>query len=191
VTHDTDLYSKDATGKVIEVLDQGYTEFDDQLGCSVAEWHRKKGRVEEDVIESLNAGDVVMAEIDYNGWEATQALNLCRVVPTLERLKQVDQTFHERAQEASRMLPDERFTIAKSFVDSIGTTPALGLEPDTRPANDGYEELTATTRSPNLRFGDDQTASYGRQGLNRYGVYQAPVSLDLLALYPETKIKVV
>jgi len=184
VTHDTELYEKDATGTVTHLIDQDYTDYDDQLGCSVAEWHRKKGRVEKDVVESLTAGEVVMAEIDYNGWEASQALNLCRVVPTLDQLKRVDPTFHERAQQESRMLPDERFTIATSFVKSIGETPALGLEPEGRPANVCYDELAANT-GPNLRFANGQTASYGKQGLDRYGIHQAPDSLDLLALYPE------
>jgi len=184
VTHDTELYDKDATGTVTHLIDQGYTDYDDQLGCSVAEWHRKKGRVEKDVVESLTAGEVVMAEIDYNGWEASQALNLCRVVPTLDQLKRVDPTFHERAQQESRMLPDERFTIATSFVKSIDETPALGLEPEGQPANDCYDELAANT-GPNLRFANGQTASYGKRGLDKYGVHQAPDLLDLLALYPE------
>lgn len=186
VTHDTELYEKDATGTVSQLIDQGYTDYDDQLGCSVAEWHEKKGRVEADVVESLKAGEVVMAEIDYNGWKASQALNLCRVVPTLEELKRVDSTFHSRALQESRMLPDERFTIATSFVRSVGETPTLGLKPEGQPANVCYEELVANTRSANLRFASGNTASYGKVGLDRYGIHQAPDSLDLLALYPKT-----
>lgn len=184
VTHNTELYNKDATGSVSRLIDQEYTDYDDQIGCSIAEWHQKKGRVEEDIVESLKAGEVVMAEIDYNGWKASQALNLCQVVPTLDQLKQVDPSFHRRAQKESRMLPDERFSIATSFVKSVGETPTLGLEPTGRPANDCYDELVANT-GPNLRFANGRTASYGKQGLDRYGVHQPPETLDLLALYPE------
>lgn len=184
VTHDTDLYAKPGTGEVEYLLDRDYTDYDENLGCSLAEWHEKKGRVESDVVESLRAGDIEMAMIEYGQWEGSQALELCRVVPTLDELKQIDSTFHKRAQSESRMLPDERFSIARSFVDAIGTTLTLELEPDNCPANTGYAEITPDNGT-NLRFGNDRTASYGKRGLDRYGVYQAPESLDILAVYPE------
>jgi len=184
VTHDTDVYSKDATGRVSRLLDRDYDAFDQQLGCSLAEWHLENERVEPDVVESLTAGKPVLAEIDYNGWAASQALDLCRVVPTLDELKQLDPDFHQRAQRESRMLPDERFMHVTSFIKSIGATPVLGLEAEPRPSNVAYDELNIDT-STNLRFGDGRTAPYGKAGLDRSGVHQAPDSLDLLFLHPE------
>jgi hypothetical protein len=185
VTHDTDVYEKDGSGKVIQITERDYDEYDEQLGSSLAEWHSDRGRVDEGLITDLKNGEAIMAEIDYNGFEASQALNLCRIVPTLDQLKQIDPTFHKRAQDESRMLPDERYTTAQSFVNSIGQTPCLGLSPSGRPTNDCYSEIDASAGPDNLRFGNGQTASYGKVGLEKYGVHQAPESLDLLALYPE------
>ena len=184
VTHDTDLYAKDGTGRVKQLLDRGYTDYDEQLGCSLADWHENNGRVKPDVVESLRAGDVAIAEVDYGQWKGSQALELCRVVPTLDELQQIDPSFHKRAQSESRMLPDERFSITQSFVDALGQTPALGLEADSQPANTGYAELEANNGS-NLRFGNGRTDFYGKRGLDKYGVHQIPESLDILALFPE------
>lgn len=185
VEHDTDVYDKPGTGTVTELADTGYTERVPEMGSSIAEYHDESGYVEETLIESVAAGEPVMAHIDYGSFSGLQALNYCRVVPTLDQLKLVDPDFHERFQRSARLTPDERYSIAMSFVKSLGTTPALGLEPATQPSNTCYRELTVNTRSNNLRFGGGQTASYGARGLDKHGVHQPPESFDLLTVHPE------
>jgi hypothetical protein len=185
VEHDTDVYDKPGTGTVTELADTGYTERVHEMGSSIAEYHDQNGYVEEDLIESVAAGEPVMAHIDYGSFSGLQALDYCRVVPTLDQLKLVDPDFHERFQRSARLTPDERYSIATSFVKSLGTTPALGLDPATQPSNTCYDEVTVNTRSNNLRFGGGQTASYGARGLDNHGVHQSPESFDLLTVYPE------
>lgn len=185
VEHNTEVYSRVATGTVTQIVETAYTDYVDPIGSSIADYHRKKGYVDKDLVDSLAAGDPMMADIDYGQWEGLQALELCRLVPTLDQLKLVDENFHKRFQRTARMLPEERYSIATSFVKSIGETPALGLEPKPHPTNDCYNQLAINTRTPNLRFANGQTASYGKRGLDDYGVHQAPESFDLLSLYPE------
>lgn len=189
VEHDPESYEKRATGTVTRLAETGYTDYVETMGSSTADYHRKKGYVDEEQIDQLVDTDPVMADIDYGNWEGLQALELCRIVPTVDQLKHVDEDFHKRFQQAVGMLPDQRYPIVSSFVGSIGETPALSLDPDPRPTNDYYNEIDINTRRPNLRFADDQTASYGSRGLddNSYGVYQTPDSFDLLLLYPETE----
>jgi hypothetical protein len=185
VEHDTDIYDRSGTGTVRALADTGYTEFVDEMGSSTAEYHRDRGYVDERTIESLAAGDPLMAHIDYGKWDGLQALEYCRVVPTLAQLKLVDEEFHSRFQPTSRMRPEERFSIANSFIKSLGTTPALQLEPGFHPSNACYDELSINSSKSNMRFKDGQTASYGAKGLARYGVHQPPSSFDLLTLYPQ------
>lgn len=185
IEHDTDVYENPGTGTVTGLADTGYTERVPEMGSSIAEYHDENGYVEEDLIESVAAGEAVMAHIDYGSFSGLQALDYCQVVPTLDQLKLVDPDFHERFQRSARLTPDERYSIAMSFVKSLGTTPVLGLEPTTQPSNTCYDELMVNTRSNNLRFGGGQTASYGAQGLDNYGVYQPPESFNLLTVYPE------
>lgn len=185
VEHDTGVYDRVATGTVRRLSDTGYTDHVDDMGSSTAEYHRKTGNVDAEIVDSLAAGDPLMADIDYGQWEGLQALEFCRIVPTTDQLKLVDKTFHDEFQEFSRLLPDERFSVAQSFAKSIGTTPSLGLEPDTTPTNRCYEELSINTRTPNLRFANGQTAPYGKVGLDNHGVYQPPESFKVLAVYPD------
>jgi hypothetical protein len=185
VEHDTDVYDNPGTGTVTELADTGYTERVPEMGSSIAEYHDQSGYVEEDLIESVAAGEPVMAHIDYGSFSGLQALDYCRVVPTLDQLKLVDPDFHERFQRSARLTPDERYSIATSFVKSLGTTPALGLDPATQPSNTCYDEFTVDTQSNNLRFGGGQTASYGARGLDNHGVHQPPESFNLLTVYPE------
>lgn len=185
VEHDTDIYDNSGTGTITELADTGYTERVPEMGSSIAEYHEQKGYVEEEVIESVTTGEPVMAYINYGSFSGLQALNYCRVVPTLDQLKLVDSDFHDRFQQSARLTPDERYSIATSFVKSLGTTPALELDPATQPSNDCYDELTVNTRTNNLRFGNDRTASYGARGLDNHGVYQPPDSFDLLSIFPD------
>lgn len=185
VEHDTDIYANSGTGTVTEVADIGYTERVPEMGSSIADYHRENEYVDEETRENLADGEPLMAHIDYGSFDGLQALEYCRVVPTLDQLKLVDPDFHERFQRSARLAPDERFSFATSFVNSLGTTPALGLEPVPQPSNDCYDELVVDTRTNNLRFGGDRTASYGARGLENHGVYQSPDSFDLLAVYPD------
>lgn len=185
VEHDTEVYDNPGTGVVTELADTGYTDRVPEIGSSIAAYHRETGYVESEVVESVAAGEPVMGHINYGSFSGLQALDYCRVVPTLDQLKLVDPDFHERFQRSARMYPDERYSIAGSFIKSLGTTPVLGLAPEPQPSNDCYEELAVDIRTNNLRFGDGRTASYGARGLSQYGVYRAPDSFDLLALYPE------
>lgn len=184
VEHDTDIYDRSGTGTVRAIADTGYTEYVDEMGSSTAEYHRDRGYVDEETIQSLASGEPLMAHVDYGKWEGLQALELCRVVPTLDQLKLVDDDFHDQFQRASRMRPNERFSIAREFIESLGTTPTVRLEPSVHPSNACYDELPINTNKPNMRFKDGNTASYGAEGLKRYGVYQPPPSFDLLALFP-------
>ncbi len=185
VEHDTEIYGNSGTGTVRQLVETGYDQFVDEMGSSIAEYHRTRGYVAEETIQTVAASGPVMAEIDYGTIEGLQALEYCAVVPTLEQLKLLDESFHTRFQSASRKRPNERFSIAKSFIESIGATPALGLEPQLQPSNACYNELSIDTNQSNLRFRNGQTASYGAAGLEQHGVYQAPSSFDLLFLYPQ------
>ena len=185
VEHDTEVYANSATGTVAELADTGYTDRVPEMGSSIAAYHRDHGYVEPAVIDSLTAGDPTMARIDYGPATGLQALDLCRVVPSLDQVKRVDADFHSQFQRRTRLTPKQRFSAASSFVESIGTTPALGLTPEARPVNDCYSELAVNTGTNNLRFRADRTASYGLRGLNDYGIYHRPESFDLLAVYPD------
>lgn len=186
VEHDTEVYSRPATGRIVELSETKYTEPVAEMGnTSIADYHRDRGYVDPDLIDAIAAGDPQLAKIKY-GRDSTglQVLDFLRVVPTLEQLKLVDEPFHERFQRTARMLPEERFAIATSFVKSIERLPSLGLDFQPIPTNECYDELCIDTRFPNLRFGDDKTARYGAAGLREHGVYQAPESFDVLGLYP-------
>lgn len=186
VRHNPYHYRDESTGIVIEKIDEAYSDPLIELGgTSLAKWHNKKNRVDEDVVEQLRESDTILARIRYNSdFTGTQALDLCNVTPKLDELKILDPDFHRNAQIVSRMSPDDRFSLSIDFIEDIGPTPALGLDPVAYPTNEGFKEFSIEHQE-NLRFKNEQLHRFGRGGLDKYGVYQPPNSLDILALYPE------
>ncbi|KTG22368.1 Piwi domain-containing protein [Haloferax profundi] len=187
VEHDTDLYDSARTARVKEVIDMDYDDVLDGPGVPMSEYHEK--HVEQDVIDSMRAGDPIIADLQYGSGEDSifpQLLAYCKVIPTFDQLGRVDETFLNVIHNESRMKPEERFNVVTSFVDLLGPTPYFGFDPVPQPTNAGYREHQIRNR-PNLRFGDGQTGFYGAGGLERkgYGVYKAPESFDIIALYPE------
>lgn len=190
VEHDTEVYDRTGTGIVTRQSDTGYTDHVDEIGTSIEDYHRSSGIVDGDLVDRLADGDPHMARIKYGQHtEGLQALELCRIVPSLDQLKLVDERFHERFQQLSRQLPQKRFDLAIGFIGGMRPTPALGLEPNASPTNECYDELNVDTGKPNLRFGGDRTALYGKAGLSNHGVYRAPDSFNLLGIYPERYAK--
>jgi hypothetical protein len=187
VEHDTDLYDSARTATVKEVIDMDYDDVLDGPGVPMSEYHEK--HVEQEVIDSMRAGDPVIADLQYGSGDDSifpQLLEYCKVIPTFEQLGRVDGTFLDVIHNESRMKPEERFNVVTSFVDLLGPTPYFGFDPVPQPTNAGYREHK-TPNIPNLRFGGGNTGYYGAGGLERkeYGVYKAPESFDIIALYPE------
>jgi hypothetical protein len=189
VEHDTDLYDSARTATVKEIIDMDYDDMLDGPGVPMSEYHEK--HVEQDVIDSMRAGDPVIADLQYGSGEDSifpQLLEYCKVIPTFDQLGRVDETFLNVIHNESRMKPEERFNVVTSFVDLLGPTPYFGFDPVPQPTNAGYREHQIRNR-PNLRFGDGRTGFYGAGGLERkgYGVYKAPKSFDIIALYPDSE----
>jgi len=187
VKHDTGLYDSARTATIKEIIDMDYDDVLDGPGVPMSEYHEK--HVEKDVIESMRAGDPIIADLQYGSGEDSifpQLLEYCKVIPTFDQLGEVDETFLEVIHNESRMKPEERFNVVTSFVDSLGSTPYFDFNPVPQPTNVGYREHK-TPNIPNMRFGDGKTAFYGADGLERkeHGVYKAPESFDIIALYPE------
>ncbi len=187
VEHDTDLYDSARTATAKEVIDMDYDDVLDGPGVRMSEYHEK--HVEKDVIDSMRAGDPIIADLQYGSDEDSifpQLLEYCKVIPTFDQLDPVDETFLNVIHNESRMKPEERFKIVKKFVDLLGPTPYFGFDPAPQPTNAGYREHE-TPNIPNLRFGDGKTGFYGAGGLERkgYGIYKAPESFDIIALYPK------
>jgi len=187
VEHDTDLYDSARTATVQEIIDMDYDDVLDGPGVPMSEYHEK--HVDQDVIDSMRAGDPIIADLQYGSGEDSifpQLLKYCKVIPTFEQLGRVDDAFLDVIHNESRMKPEERFNVVTSFVDLLGPTPYFNFDPTPQPTNAGYREHK-TRNIPNLRFGDGQTGYYGAGGLERngYGVYKSPESFDIIALYPE------
>jgi len=187
VEHDTDLYDSARTATVKEVIDMDYDDVLDGPGVPMSEYHEK--HVEQDIINSMRAGDPIIADLQYGSGEDSifpQLLKYCKVIPTFDQLGRVDDTFLNVIHNESRMKPEERFNVVTSFVDLLDPTPYFGFDPVPQPTNVGYREQK-TPNIPNLRFGNENTGFYGRGGLETkgYGVYKAPESFDIIALYPE------
>jgi hypothetical protein len=187
VEHDTDLYDSARTATVKEIIDMDYDDVLEGPGVPMSEYHEK--HVEQDVIDSVRAGDPTIADLQYGSGEDSifpQLLKYCKVIPTFEQLGRVDDAFLDVIHNESRMKPEERFNVVTSFVDLLGPTPYFNFDPTPQPTNAGYREHK-TRNIPNLRFGDGQTGYYGAGGLERngYGVYKSPESFDIIALYPE------
>ncbi|WP_318571261.1 Piwi domain-containing protein [Salinigranum marinum] len=191
VEHDTDLYDSARTATVKELIDMDYDDVLDGPGVPMSEYHQR--HVEQDVIDSVRAGDPTIADLQYGSGEDSifpQVLEYCKVIPTFEQLGRVDETFLNVIHNESRMKPEERFNVVTSFVDLLGPTPYFGFDPLPQPTNIGYREHVIRNR-PNLRFGDGKTGYYGAGGLERkgYGVYKTPDSFDIIALYPADEEK--
>ncbi len=187
VEHDTDLYDSARTATVKEIIDMDYDEVLNGPGVPMSEYHEK--HVNQDVIDSMRAGDPVIADLQYGSDEDSifpQLLEYCKVIPTFDQLGRVDDAFLDVIHNESRMKPEERFNVVTSFVDLLGPTPYFGFDPVPQPTNAGYREHQIQNR-PNLRFGDGQTGFYGAGGLERkgYDVYKPPEPFDIIALYPE------
>ena len=187
VKHDTDLYDSARTATVEEIIDMDYDDVLDGPGVPMSEYHEK--HVDQDVIQSMRDDDPLIADVRYGSDEDSifpQLLDYCKVIPTFDQLGRVDEEFLNVIHNESRMKPEERFTVVSSFVDLLGPTPYFDFDPEPQPTNAGYREQT-TPNLPNLRFGDGNTGYYGAGGLerNEYGVYRAPETFDIIALYPE------
>jgi hypothetical protein len=189
VEHDTDLYDSARTATVKEIIDMDYDDVLEGPGVPMSEYHEK--HVEQDVIDSVRAGDPIIADLQYGSGEDSifpQLLEYCKVIPTFDQLGRVDETFLNVIHNESRMKPEERFNVVTSFADLLGPTPYFNFDPVPQPTNAGYREHK-TPNTPNLRFGDGETGFYGAGGLERkgYGVYKAPKSFDIIALYPDSE----
>ena len=187
VEHDTNLYDSARTATVKQIIDMDYDDVLDGPGVPMSEYHER--HVEQDVIDSMRAGDPLIAELQYGSDDDSifpQLLKYCKVIPTFEQLGRVDEEFLNVIHNESRMEPEERFNVVTSFVDLLGPTPYFGFDPVPQPTNVGYREQQIGNRS-NLRFGGGQTGFYGGYGLEKegYGVYKPPESFDIIALYPE------
>ncbi len=187
VEHDTDLYNSARTATVKQIIDMDYDDVLEGPGVPMSEYHEK--HVDKDIIDSMRAGDPTIADLQYGSNEDSifpQLLEYCKVIPTFDQLGHVDDAFLDVIHNESRMKPEERFNLATSFVELLGPTPYFGFDPVPQPTNAGYREHK-TPNIPNLRFGDGKTGFYGRGGLEikEYGVYKAPESFDIIALYPE------
>lgn len=187
VKHDTDRYDSPRSATVIDLIDMEYGDILEGPGVPMSEYHERY--VDSEVIESVAAGDPLIADLQYGSDEDSifpQILEYCKVIPTFDQLDQVDSTFLNVIHDESRMKPEERFDVVTSFVDSLGPTPYFSYDPVPQPTNTGYREAEISNGA-NLRFGDGKTGFYGADGLERkgYGVYKAPESFDIIALYPE------
>jgi hypothetical protein len=187
VEHNTDLYDSARTATVMERIDMAYDDVLEGPGVPMSEYHERY--VESEVIESMASGDPMIADLQYGSDDDSilpQLLGYCKVIPTFDQLGRVDDTFLDVIHDESRMKPEERFNVVTSFVDLLGPTPYFDFDPVPQPTNTGYREQTIPNR-PNLRFGGGKTGFYGAGGLERdeYGVYKAPDSFNILALYPE------
>jgi len=187
VEHDTKLYDSARTATVKEIIDMDYDDVLDGPGVPISEYHEK--HVDQDVIDSMRAGDPIIANLQYGSDEDSifpQLLEYCKVIPTFDQLGRVDETFLEVIHNESRMKPEERFNVVTAFVDLLGPTPYFGFDPAPQPTNAGYREHR-TPNIPNLRFAEGKTGFYGGGGLERkgYGVYKPPESFDIIALYPD------
>jgi len=153
----------------------------------MSEYHEK--HVDQDVIDSMRAGDPTIPHLQYGSDEDSifpQLLEYCKVIPTFDQLGRVDETFLNVIHNESRMKPEERFNVVTSFAALLGPTPYFSFDPVPQLTNAGYREHK-TPNIPSLRFGDGKTGHYGAGGLerNEYGVYKTPESFDIIALYPE------
>jgi hypothetical protein len=187
VKHDTDRYDSPRSATVVDLIDMEYGDILEGPGVPMSEYHERY--VDSEVIESVAAGDPLIADLQYGSDEDSifpQILEYCKVIPTFDQLDQVDSTFLNVIHNESRMKPEERFDVVTSFVDSLGPTPYFAYDPVPQPTNTGYREAEISNGA-NLRFGDGKTGFYGADGLERkgYGVYKAPESFDIIALYPE------
>lgn len=187
VKHDTDLYDSARTATVNEILDMDYDDVLNGPGVPMTEYHEK--HVEQDVINSMRAGDPTIADLQYGSDEDSifpQVLEYCKVIPTFDQLGRVNESFLNVIHNESRMKPEERFNVVTSFVDLLAPTPYFGFNPVPQPTNVGYREHVMHSIA-NLRFGDGNKGYYGGGGLdqNGYGVYKAPESFDIVALYPD------
>jgi hypothetical protein len=187
VEHDTELYDSARTATVVELVEMDYDDVLEGPGVPMSEYHERY--VDSDLIDSLAAGDPLIANLQYGNDDDSifpQLLEYCKVIPTFEQLGSVDSAFLDVIHNESRMKPEERFNVVTSFVDLLGPTPYFGFEPVPQPTNTGYREHEIPNR-PNLRFGQGKTGFYGAGGLEQknYGVYKSPESFDVIALYPE------
>ncbi len=186
VEHDTDLYDSARTATVVERIDMEYDDVLEGPGVPMSEYHER--HVDSDVIDSMAAGDPLIAELRYGNDDDSifpQLLEYCKVIPTFDQLGSVDSAFLDVIHNESRMKPEERFNVVTSFVDVLGPTPYFEFDPVPQPTSTGYREHEIPNR-PNLRFGQGNTGFYGAGGLENknYGVYKAPESFDVIALYP-------
>jgi len=185
VKHDTDRYDSARSATVVDLIDMEYGDILEGPGVPMSEYHERY--VDSEVIESVAASDPLIADLQYGSDEDSifpQILEYCKVIPTFDQLDQVDSTFLNVIHDESRMKPEERFDVVTSFVDSLGPTPYFAYDPVPQPTNTGYREHEISGGA-NLRFGDGKTGFYGADGLERkgYGVYKAPESFDIIALY--------
>jgi len=148
VEHDTDLYDSARTATVKEVIDMDYDDVLDGPGVPMSEYHEK--HVEQDVINSMRAGDPIIADLQYGSGEDSifpQLLEYCKVIPTFDQLSRVDDTFLDVIHNESRMKPEERFNVVTSFADLLGPTPYFGFDPIPSLRTPGTE---------NTRYGTDR-----------------------------------
>lgn len=184
-------YDYHASGRIAYVdREVGYTDPHPELGGeSVADYHRRKERAPEPLIDEVAAADPPLVYIYYSNGDdpRPQAPHFLRLSPSLDVLSALDGSFLNDLTGEMKQTPEQRFERASWFADEIGDLPEVNGSISARPTNGAYIRSHAedVVSSPNLEFAGGRLATFGRAGLTDYGVYQAPERFDLLTLVPE------
>jgi len=190
VEHDPARYDISGSATFEGFSEKRFTDPLPDLGNqSLADWYEQKGRVSDGVLEALRTKNPQLVDIRYNPSDEDTRIHvpdLLRVAPRKEVVKRIAPEFHRQWDRAAKLLPEDRFTLATKFVESLGSLDEIGTKVKPIPVGPSRSFLSMKIdRSDNLVFGDGKTADLPKSGLSSYGVYKRPDSFSVNYLVPE------
>jgi hypothetical protein len=190
IEHDPERYELAGSGTFEGYTQHRFTDSLPQLGNqSIAEWYQQKDRISEGTLEALRVANPRLVNIRYSPsddetqWHVPQLL---RVAPRKEVVKQVSPAFHQEWDTASKLLPDERFSLSTEFIKHLDDLHELDAAVESTPVGPSRSFFSAKVdRSDNLVFANGNTADVPSTGLKRHGVYKRPECFNVQYLVPK------
>lgn len=191
VEHDPRRYRESGSAEVLGTSEFHYTDPVPELGgTSVREFHENHDRVDPQTAQRVAESDPKMLYVDYDGDAENpedgnlQAPQYLRIIPTLDKLKELAPAFHQRAVSTCRIDPSRRLTLAHEFVSRVGHLPGLGTQMGTTFSTKKHDHVAVDTDQANLEFGGGARNRVASWELTDSGVYQAPEDFAIQVLVP-------
>jgi hypothetical protein len=185
VVHDTNQYGRQGRAILGNWSEYCYTDVLPNLGDSLENSH--EGIINESLRKKHAEQDTRLVTLSYDGGRTYnhQLPHVLKLSPDLDSISWFDSEFASLFNSRKALLPDERATNSREFIEQLSRLPTLGLEFNWGPTNGSFNNVNARDNKSRLVFAGGKTAAKPKDGLADYGAHSPPDEYTITILCPE------